>query len=108
MQMRHFLHPCLASIGNQSIPTTTDTRRKLLHSGDFGYRPVEIGDFSVRSFFSKMIESHIRPFGDNKYMLWGLRCNISKGQGILSFKYSIIGYFAPQNFGKNILVVITI
>ena len=55
-----------------------------------------------------MVIRDVWAFGDYQDMDWCLRVNVVKRQAMCRFQKGVIGDFATEDFGKNILIIIAI
>jgi len=101
--MRHLLHAVLARIGDRAVAIA---RHHPQHLADLGRGAVEIDDLLGTGRSGEMVKCHIGAFRDNQHMHGCGRVDVMEGQRVGGFQNRLVGDFAAQDAGKDVLRIV--
>ena len=103
MEVGHLLVAVFALV-REDATATLGNAKLLCHFADRTHEP---GQLRVARLLSEIGIGDIRSLRDNENMDRRLRINVLERERLVVFINLIAGNFASQNFGENILVVVT-
>ena len=103
VKVRHFLMGVWPIVG-QGAKAGVNNTQLARHIADSANKTC---DFLIRGFGRKIIHIDVGALRNNKNMNRRLRLNVPEGQCMVVFVNPVAGNLAAQNFGEDVIVVIS-